>query len=394
MPPPPGPLDSCAPLHPAPPGRRGRASASAAPSPGPPRPSHAARRSPGAGRRTPASGGHPPSATGGEAGDSPAPSAGVAGRDRSARRVPRAATLVEVGPRDGFQAEATPIPTGLKVWAVDALVAAGLTSVQVASFVHPARVPQMADAEEVCARIARPEGVTFSGLALNARGVERCADAGLDAVDVSVSTNDAHSRRNAGKTLDEARAALGEMARLGRAAGLRVRAGLQCVWGCGADGPTPPERVRQLVEETLAVGVNQLSLADSTGEANPVSLEAVLEEVVPLAETAGVPVVLHLHDTRGAGLANVAAALRLGVTHFDTALGGMGGCPFIPGATGNIPTEDTALMLAGMGVGTGVDAAAVAAVSRRLESHLGHPFSGRTYSILPDPVSAPNAAST
>ena len=118
------------------------------------------------------------------------------------------------------------------------------------------------------------------------------------------------------------------------------------------------------------------------------SVERVLEEVVPLADAAGVPVVLHLHDTRGAGLANVVAALRLGVTHFDTALGGMGGCPFIPGATGNIPTEDTAALLGGMGVATGIDTAAVAAVSRRLADHLGHGFSGRMYSILPDPVPA------
>ena len=299
--------------------------------------------------------------------------------------LPDSATLVEVGPRDGFQAEATPIPTALKVEAVDALVAAGLRHVQVASFVHPRRVPQMADAEDVCARIQRPPGVAFSGLALNARGVERAADAGLDAVDVSASTNDAHSRRNAGATLGEARAALVGMVRQGRAAGLQVRAGLQCVWGCGADGPTPLDRVREMAAEVLDAGADALSLADSTGEANPVTIERVLSEVVPLAEAAGAPVVLHLHDTRGAGLANVAAALRLGVTHFDTALGGMGGCPFIPGATGNIPTEDTAALLGGMGVQTGVDAEAVAAVTRRLERHLGHPFSGRLYSILHEP---------
>ena len=295
---------------------------------------------------------------------------------------------MEVGPRDGFQAEAAPIPTGLKVEVIDALVRAGLRHVQVASFVHPRRVPQMADADQVCAQITRPLGVTFSGLALNVRGVERAADAGLDAVDVSVSTNDAHSQRNAGKTVDEARAALGEMIRAGRGAGLGVRAGLQCVWGCGADGPTDLGRVRRMADEALAAGIDQLSLADSTGEANPVSVERVLGEVVPLADAAGVPVVLHLHDTRGAGLANVVAALRLGVTHFDTALGGMGGCPFIPGATGNIPTEDTAALLDGMGVATGIDTAAVAAVSRRLADHLGHAFSGRMYSILPDPVPA------
>lgn len=294
---------------------------------------------------------------------------------------PPKATLVEVGPRDGFQAEAVPIPTDLKVWAIDALVEAGVRQIQVASFVHPERVPQMADADAVCARIARPPGVTTSGLALNVRGVERAALAGVDAVDVSISTNDAHSRRNANRSLAEARAMLADMIRVGREAGLEVRAGLQCVWGCGADGATSLDRVRQQAEELLAEGVDQLSLADSTGEATPVSLERVLDVVAPLAEAAGVPVALHLHDTRGAGLANVATALRLGVTHFDTAFGGMGGCPFIPGATGNIPTEDTAAMLHGMGIETGIDIAAVAIVSRRLEQHVGHSLSGRVYSL-------------
>ena len=300
---------------------------------------------------------------------------------------PPRATLVEVGPRDGWQAEAAVLPTELKVQAIADLVAAGLHDIQIASFVHPKRVPQMADAEAVCAAVrdaVDQPGATFSGLALNERGVRRAADAGVDAVDVSISTNDAHSRRNAGKPVAEARASMAAMIALGRAAGLQVRAGLQCVWGAGADGPTAPERVEEMARAILLDGVDQLSLADSTGEANPASMAAMLERIGPLAEAAGVPLVLHLHDTRGAGLANVAAALRLGVAHFDTALGGMGGCPFIPGATGNIPTEDTALMLAGMGVETGVDAAAVAAVSRRLEGVFGHPFSGRTYTLLAD----------
>ncbi len=180
----------------------------------------------------------------------------------------------------------------------------------------------------------------------------------------------------------EAREALREMVRLAREAGLGVRAGLQCVWGCGSDGPTPHATVRAIAEEVLAMGVDQLSLADSTGEATPVTVARVLEAVRPLAREAGSALVLHLHDTWGAGLANVVEALRWDVTHFDTAFGGMGGCPFIPGATGNIPTEDTALLLHSMGVQTGIDAGGVAAVTRRLEALLGHSFSGRAYSLL------------
>lgn len=299
---------------------------------------------------------------------------------------PAAARLVEVGLRDGLQAEATTVPTETKVELVDALVAAGLADLQIASFVHPRLVPQMADAEAVCAAVRarhpRGSGPVFSGLALNARGVERAAAADLDAVDLSISTNDAHSQRNAGMDVAAAQAALAEMVRGARAAGLEVRAGLQCVWGAGADGPTDPGHAVRMVEDTLALGVDQLSLADSTGQATPLTVARMLARVQPRAAEAGVPVVLHLHDTRGAGLANVAEALRAGVVHFDVAFGGMGGCPFIPGATGNIPTEDTALMLAGMGVETGVDAAAVAAVSRRAETLLGHGFSGRAYSLL------------
>ena len=299
---------------------------------------------------------------------------------------PSHATLVEVGPRDGFQAEAQTIPTETKVEAITALMDAGIRDIQIASFVHPKWVPQMADAEEVCAAVPRRAGVTVTGLALNARGVERAAAAGVDAVDVSISTNDAHSQRNAGMDVGGARASMREMIRLGKDAGLEVRAGLQCVWGCGADGSTSPARVVEMANEILDAGADQLSLADSTGQANPVTLGRMLEAIVPLATSAGVPVVLHLHDTRGAGLANVVEGLRHGVTHFDTALGGMGGCPFIPGATGNIPTEDTASLLNGMGVSTGIDVAAVAAVSRQLEAFLGHSFSGRTYALLAEPV--------
>ena len=303
---------------------------------------------------------------------------------------PDSATLVEVGLRDGLQAEAVTVPTALKVELVDGLVAAGLADIQIASFVHPGRVPQMADAEAVCAAVRarhpRGGGAVFSGLALNARGVERAAEADLDAVDLSISTNDAHSVRNAGMDVRAAQRDLARMVATSREAGLEVRAGLQCVWGAGDDGPTSPDRVLKMVRETLMLGVDQLSLADSTGQATPLSVARMLERIRPLADAAGVPVVLHLHDTWGAGLANVTEALRQGVTHFDVALGGTGGCPFIPGATGNIPTEDTARLLDGLGVATGVDATAVARLSRRLEAVLGHGFSGKAWALLAEPA--------
>ena len=300
--------------------------------------------------------------------------------------LPAAVTLTDVGPRDGFQAEATLIPTDAQVAAILGLYDAGLPEVQIASFVHPKRMPQMADAEAVCAAVPRREGVRRLGLALNARGVDRAVAAGVDLVEVSISTNDAHSRRNAGHAVADAEASMRDMIRTARAGGLAVRAGLSCVWGCGADGPEDADAVFRIASRILDQGVDQLSLADSTGQATPTSVARQLDALAPLAEAAGADLVLHLHDTRGAGLANVVEALRWGVTRFDTAFGGLGGCPFIPGATGNIPTEDTALLLEGMGVATGVDVAAVAAVSRQLEGLLGHGFSGRAYRLAAEPV--------
>ena len=295
--------------------------------------------------------------------------------------LPAAVTLTDVGPRDGFQAEATPIPTDVKVAAIVGLMDAGLPEVQIASFVHPKRMPQMADAEAVCAAVPPREGVRRVGLALNARGVDRAVAAGIDLVEVSISTNEAHSQRNAGHSVADAEASMRDMIRAARDGGLAVRAGLSCVWGCGADGPEDARSVLRIADAILDQGVDQLSLADSTGQATPTSIARQLDTLLPLADAAETDLVLHLHDTRGAGLANVVEALRWGVTRFDTAFGGLGGCPFIPGATGNIPTEDTALLLEGMGVETGIDVAAVASVSRQLEAFLGHELSGRVYSL-------------
>lgn len=288
--------------------------------------------------------------------------------------LPPTATLIEVGPRDGWQAEATRIPTAEKVRAIDALSASGLQAIQVTAFVHPRAVPQLADAEDVCARITRRPGVEYSGLALNLRGVERAAAAGVHKVDVSLSASETHSRRNANRGVDDALGELRAMVSLARSRGLRVRAGVQCAFGCAYEGPIAPDRVIALLTALAALEVDELSLADSTGMADPAAIEKMLALALPIAQ--GAPFTLHLHDTRGNGLANVLAALRRGVTRFDTAFGGMGGCPFIPGATGNIATEATATRLDAMGVATGIDVAAVAAVWGRMAAILGRSPSG------------------
>ena len=293
--------------------------------------------------------------------------------------LPTHITLCDVGPRDGFQFEEKPIPTDLKVEVITALAEAGLPIIQVTSFVHPKWVPQMADAEEVVRRLPRRDGVRYTGLALNLKGVERAHAAGLEYVDLSIATNEQHSRDNANMTVEEGVAQAEAMIRRANDYGMQAQLGFQTVFGYAAPGDTPLNQVLDMAKRFVDLGIESLSLADSTGMANPVMIA---ERVVAVQEVAGdVPLVLHLHDTRGLGLANVMAGLQCGVTRFDTSLGGLGGCPFIPGATGNIATEDTVYLLEAVGVETGVDLEAVAAVSRRMEDFLGKAFSGKMHRL-------------
>lgn len=293
--------------------------------------------------------------------------------------LPDSVELCEVGPRDGFQFESKPIPTELKVRVIRDLAAAGLRRIQAVSFVHPDRVPQMADAERVAAALPTGTATVFSGLALNARGVLRAADAGLRAVDLSIATNPVHARDNAGMSVEEGVDMALAMIEEGRRLGLAVQLGLQTVFGYAAPGDTPPELVVDLAARIAAAGVESLSLADSTGLAGPADVRRVVRAVRGAAP--GTDLVLHLHDTRGLGLANVAAAIEEGVSRFDTSLGGLGGCPFIPGATGNIATEDTLWLLERLGIRTGIDRAAVAAVTRTVAAHLGRDLPGRLYRL-------------
>lgn len=293
---------------------------------------------------------------------------------------PATVVIDEQGLRDGLQSEKIFLPTEKKLALIDALVDAGLTRIQVTSFVNPKLIPQMADAEQVCAGLRKNGGVVFSGLVLNVKGVERAAAAGLTHVAASISASDTHSRRNANASLAEARRRFVEMARAGKQLGLTVRGGLQCVFGCRFEGRVDPAVVLDLVKEQLDQGVDEIALADSTGMANPRSIEDISGRVRELA--GGRTVVLHLHDTEGKGLANALAALQAGITHFDTAFGGMGGCPFIKGASGNIATEDLVCMLDQMGIRTGIDADRVAVLSRELEEFFGKPFSGKMHRVL------------
>lgn len=293
---------------------------------------------------------------------------------------PSEVILEEQGLRDGLQVESTLLPTEKKVELIHRLMDAGLKRIQVGSFVNPKLVPQMADTAAVFTAIQQRPGVSLNALVLNTKGVERAAEAGFTHVAASISASDTHSRKNANKSLEEAMTEFESMMRTAKAAGMRVRGGLQCAFGCRYEGKIPTKRVLDLSKRHLDLGIDEIALADSTGMGNPRQMEELMGQIVEMA--GHVPVMLHLHDTEGKGLANVVAAMRVGVRHFDTAFGGLGGCPFIKGATGNIATEDTAYMLEEMGIRTGIDIAAIVAISREMEEILGKKLPGKIKNVL------------
>ncbi|MFT5141416.1 MAG: hydroxymethylglutaryl-CoA lyase [Rhodothermales bacterium] len=298
--------------------------------------------------------------------------------------------LCDVGPRDGFQFEVVPIPTQLKLDTIRDLMSSGIRRIQATSFVHPGRVPQMADAEALLGEFlpeATAAGATLSALALNMRGVERAAAAGVLCLDLSIALNETHARDNANSTVREGIRDVEAMIRTAQSEGMQVQLGLQTVWGYNAPDDTPEALILEVVQHFRGAGLESLSLADSTGMAAPPSIRRMLDNV--RSADPATPIVLHLHDTRGLGLANIACALDWGVRRFDTSFGGLGGCPFIPGATGNVATEDVSYLANRLGYRTDIDVAKVAALSRRIEAHVGHPLSGRNYKLLSPLSSGP-----
>lgn len=287
--------------------------------------------------------------------------------------------LEEQGLRDGFQSLPEIVPTEKKLEYINRLVAAGLKRLQVCSFVHPKLVPQMADAEELIKNLQNTEGSLFSGLVLNIKGVERAAKVGLKHLAISISASNTHSLKNTRLTLDEAKTEFRQMVALAKSENITIRGGIQCAFGCRYEGKISEEVVLDLVKHHLDAGIEEIALADSTGMANPQQMRQLMKKVIKISGSK--PVSLHLHNTENKGLANVYAALEAGVRQFDTAFGGLGGCPFIKSATGNIPTEDTAHMLHQMGFETGIDIAKVAAVSADCQTFLGRPLQGLMYNL-------------
>lgn len=279
--------------------------------------------------------------------------------------------------RDGLQNETIRLSVEEKLALVAGLEAAGIRRIQIGSFVHPGRVPQMADTDEVFARLNRRPGVTYTALVLNRRGLDRALAANVPHLSISVSASETHSRRNAGKGTEDALADILPTITEARAAGIQVRAGIQSALGCGFEGRIDPARVMAIARAYAEIGVEEINLADTAGLSNPRQVFALCRQVADAVAGSGAGLSLHLHDTRGLGLANMVAGLEAGVRIFDAALGGLGGCPFIPKATGNIATEDTIFALTEMGIATGADWRALAALTRGLEERMGRRLPGK-----------------
>jgi hydroxymethylglutaryl-CoA lyase len=290
-------------------------------------------------------------------------------------RLPPAVTIVEVGPRDGLQNERATVTTADKIAFVDRLSEAGHQAIEVSAFVSPRWVPQMADATEVFAGITRRPGTRYTALVPNRQGLERAIAAAVSEVAIFAAASETFSRRNINQSIDESLANYATVCADARAAGLRIRGYLSTCFVCPFEGPVEPARVAEIAGRLLDIGVYEVAISDTIGAATPGDVLRVLATVsarVPLHQVA-----LHFHDTRGTALANVLAGLDHGVTTFDSSAGGLGGCPFAPGAAGNLATEDLLFVLNGFGIKTGVSIDGVAAASRALEGQIDHPLPSR-----------------
>lgn len=282
--------------------------------------------------------------------------------------------------RDGLQSETRLFSMEEKRWIIARLVDAGFKYIQVGAFVHPRRVPQMADTDELVRNLEPRPDVAFSGLVLNARGLERAMACGLANVALSASVSDSHSRRNTNQSAETAIAVMADLIREALAAGLSVQGGLQCVFGCVYEGAVDADRIVAAAEQMAASGATAISLADTTGMAHPRQVEALcgrIQRALPEVE-----LTLHLHDTRGLGLSNMLAGYDAGVRRFDVCAGGLGGCPFVRGAAGNVPAEDAVQAFEAMGVRTGIDLQGLVKVVDYLESRLDRRLPGRMAGVL------------
>ncbi len=309
-------------------------------------------------------------------------------------KLPRHVTICEVGTRDGFQIEPGFIPTEQKIEVVNRLSATRMPKIEVTSFVSPKAVPQLRDAEEVMARITRRAGTVYSALVPNDKGAVRAVDVGVDEIHTVVSASESHNLANVNMTIAESIQKLAAVAEVARRATVPVSAGISCSFGCPFEGEVPVGCLESVVARLVDLGARGIGLADTTGMANPAQVARVIERLIP--RFPGIEWTLHTHDTRAMAIPNILAAMEMGVTHFDASIGGLGGCPFAPGASGNVCTEDLIHCLHAMGVETGIDLEALIGTARRVQEVVGRALPGQIIKAgtwdrrypLPDGVAA------
>ena len=291
--------------------------------------------------------------------------------------LPAAVTMTEVGPRDGLQNEPEPIASADKIRFINCLTRSGLPEIEVTACVSPRWVPQLADAMDVLTGIDRRPGVMYSALVPNLEGWQRAADGGVDKVAVFTAASESFSVRNTNATTSETLARFEPVVRAAHDARRQVRGYISCAVACPFEGSIRPEAVVQVVRGLLAIGIDEIDLGDTIGVATPGDIDRLLDavgEVIPPSD-----LVLHLHDTRGTALACTYRALQRGVTRFDSSCGGLGGCPYAPGATGNLATGDLEFLCRGLGIETGVDPTILMEAAMLIESCLGRPLPGRVF---------------
>ncbi|HEY0840775.1 MAG TPA: hydroxymethylglutaryl-CoA lyase [Vulgatibacter sp.] len=291
------------------------------------------------------------------------------------RSLPREVSIYEVGPRDGLQNESAVVPTEGKLRLIGALADAGLKRIEITSFVSPKWIPPLADSLDVATKVGTRDGVTWSALVPNAKGLESAVAAKVPEVAVFLSASETHNKKNVNKSIDETFAAFEQVIGPARDAGMRVRGYVSTVWGCPYEGHVDPARSRDIAERLLGMGCYQVSLGDTIGVGTPGQTERIVSmmlERIPQEKLA-----LHFHDTRGTALANALVGLALGATTLDASVGGLGGCPYAPGASGNLATEDLVYMLDGLGVRHGVDLERLVAAGELAQRLVGHELPGR-----------------
>jgi hydroxymethylglutaryl-CoA lyase len=291
--------------------------------------------------------------------------------------LPDRISVYEVGPRDGLQNEPAAVGTVLKLRLIEALMLAGLKRIEVTSFVSPRWIPQLADADELAGELPQADGVTFSALCPNARGLQRALAAHIPEVAVFLSASETHNRRNINKSIAQTLDVFRGFVPQALANGARVRGYVSTTWGCPYEGEVDPRRALELTRTLIDMGCYQVSLGDTIGVGTPLQTRSILTRF--LGELPAEKLAMHMHDTRGQALANVLVGLEMGIRTFDAAIGGLGGCPYAPGASGNLATEDLVYMLDGMGITTGVDLQRLWEAGRLAEVLVNRPLPGRVH---------------